>query len=92
MFCFCLQSSLLKLQALEVEGGSSLGPSPEESPPALGSKEQKSLCAPAELVGREVRTKAVCHSIPADENNPPGKNTRMSTALTPFHQVLRVSH
>uniref|UniRef100_A0A8C6NP70 FAM13A-like domain-containing protein n=1 Tax=Nothobranchius furzeri TaxID=105023 RepID=A0A8C6NP70_NOTFU len=36
MFCFCLQSSLLKLQALEVEGGSSLGPSPEESPPALG--------------------------------------------------------
>lgn len=72
MFCFCLQSSLLKLQALEVEGGSSLGPSPEESPPALGSKEQKSLCAPAELVGREVRTKALCHSIPADENNPPG--------------------
>ncbi|KAM3592625.1 uncharacterized protein V6R79_022430 [Siganus canaliculatus] len=45
MFCFCLQSSLLKLQ---VEGGSSLGPSPEDSPPALGSKEQKSPCGPRE--------------------------------------------
>uniref|UniRef100_A0A3P9J1L9 FAM13A-like domain-containing protein n=1 Tax=Oryzias latipes TaxID=8090 RepID=A0A3P9J1L9_ORYLA len=93
MFCFCLQSSLLKLQALEVEGGSSLGPSPEESPPALGSKEQKSLCAPAELVGREVRTKAVCHSIPADENNPPELLTVLSRPpQSPRHQPLTPIH
>ncbi|TDH13377.1 hypothetical protein EPR50_G00057140 [Perca flavescens] len=42
MFCFCLHSSLLKLQRLEVEGGPSLRQSPEESHPNLGSKEQKS--------------------------------------------------
>ncbi|XP_029383574.1 protein FAM13C-like [Echeneis naucrates] len=64
MFCFCLQSSLLKLQALEVEGGGSLSSSPEESPPGLGSKEQKSPCG-----GREGKTLALCHS--ADENSPP---------------------
>ncbi|XP_053197811.1 protein FAM13C-like [Scomber japonicus] len=62
MFCFCLQSSLLKLQALEVEGGPSLGPSPEERPSALGSKEQKSPCSPTEGGGR--KTLAVCHSDP----------------------------
>ncbi|XP_035468120.1 protein FAM13C-like [Scophthalmus maximus] len=61
MFCFCLQSSLLKLQALEGEGGTSLGPSPEESPPALGSKEQKSPRSPVELGGKEEKTQAVCH-------------------------------
>lgn len=72
MFCFCLQSSLLKLQALEVDGVPSLGPSPEESPPALGSKEQKSPCGPAELGGLEAKTLALCHSVPADENSPPG--------------------
>ncbi|XP_029934299.1 protein FAM13C [Myripristis murdjan] len=71
MFCFCLQSSLLKLQALEVDGGASLGPSPEESPPGLGSKEQMSPCAPAELGGKDGKTLALCHSFPADENNPP---------------------
>ncbi|XP_071370737.1 protein FAM13C-like, partial [Centroberyx affinis] len=71
MFCFCLQSSLLKLQALEVEGCSSLGPSPEESPPALGSKEQRSPCGPGEPGGKEGKTLALCHSFPADENNPP---------------------
>ncbi|CAK6980901.1 protein FAM13C-like [Scomber scombrus] len=53
MFCFCLQSSLLKLQALEVEGGPSLGPSPEERPHSLGSKEQKSPCSPTEGGGRK---------------------------------------
>ncbi|XP_029311351.1 protein FAM13C [Cottoperca gobio] len=68
MFCFCLQSSLLKLQALEVEGGPSRGSSPEESPPALGSKEQKSPCSPGGLGGK---TLALCHSTPADENSPP---------------------
>ncbi|XP_068455348.1 protein FAM13C-like [Clinocottus analis] len=65
MFCFCLQSSLLKLQALEVEGGSPLGPSPEESPPAPGSKEQRSPCGP------EGKTLALCHGGPSDENSPP---------------------
>ncbi|XP_061089133.1 protein FAM13C [Conger conger] len=33
MFCFCFQSSLLKLQALEVDLCSPLGPSPEDSVP-----------------------------------------------------------
>lgn len=75
MFCFCLQSSLLKLQALEVEGGPSLGPSPEQSPPALGSKDQKSPCGPMELGGKEGKTLALCHSVPADENSPPGRYT-----------------
>ncbi|KAK2884363.1 hypothetical protein Q8A73_020837 [Channa argus] len=72
MFCFCLHSSLLKLQTLEVDGGSSLGPSPEESPPALGSKDQKSPCGPSELRGgKEGKTLALCHSVPNDENSPP---------------------
>ncbi|KAF1393488.1 hypothetical protein PFLUV_G00016440 [Perca fluviatilis] len=62
MFCFCLHSSLLKLQRLEVEGGPSLRQSPEESHPALGSKEQKSPSGPMELGG-----------VPADENSPPGQ-------------------
>ncbi|XP_040885174.1 protein FAM13C-like [Toxotes jaculatrix] len=84
MFCFCLQSSLLKLQALEVEGGPSLGPSPEESPPALSSKEQK---GPGELAGKEGKTLALCHST--DENSPP----ELLTVLTrpppsPRHQPL----
>lgn len=42
MFCFCFQSSLLKLQALEVDMCSPLGPSPEEEPslpPSLGGEE-----------------------------------------------------
>uniref|UniRef100_A0A3B5L1A0 FAM13A-like domain-containing protein n=1 Tax=Xiphophorus couchianus TaxID=32473 RepID=A0A3B5L1A0_9TELE len=49
MFCFCLQSSLLKLQALDVEGGSSRGTSPEESPSALGSKDQQPLVSDGTL-------------------------------------------
>ncbi|XP_008301935.1 protein FAM13C [Stegastes partitus] len=89
MFCFCLQSSLLKLQALEVEGGPSLGPSPEDSPPALGSKEQKSPSVPAELGGKDGKTLALCHSVPADENSPP----ELLSVLTrppqsPRHQPL----
>lgn len=83
MFCFCLQSSLLKLQALEVEGGPSLGPSPEESPPALGSKEQKSPCGPVELGEKDGKTLALCHSVPADENSPPGTCT-CSACLSVF--------
>ncbi|XP_036937791.1 protein FAM13C-like [Acanthopagrus latus] len=93
MFCFCLQSSLLKLQALEVEGGPSLGPSPEESPPALGSKEQKSPCGPVELGGKDGKTLALCHSVPADENSPP----ELLTVLTrppqsPRYQPLTTIH
>lgn len=72
MFCFCLQSSLLKLQALEVDGVPSLGPSPEDSPPALGSKEQRSRRSSAELGEKEAKTLAVCHSVPVDENTVPG--------------------
>lgn len=75
MFCFCLQSSLLKLQACEVEGGPSLGPSPEE---------QKSPCGPVELGGKEGKTLALCHSVPADENSPPGTYTCLSVCLTTF--------
>ncbi|CAL8309972.1 unnamed protein product [Boreogadus saida] len=72
MFCFCLQSSLLKLQALEVEGGPSLGSSPENSPPPLGSKEQgRSSCAMGVRGEKEGNTLALCHSCPADENSPP---------------------
>ncbi|KAL4640106.1 protein FAM13C [Arapaima gigas] len=42
MFCFCWQSSFLKLHALDVDACPSLGPSPEDDspPPLLGSKEQ----------------------------------------------------
>ncbi|XP_074518688.1 protein FAM13C-like [Halichoeres trimaculatus] len=90
MFCFCLQSSLLKLQALEVEGGPSLGPSPEDSPPALGSKEQKSPCGPVELGGK---TLALCHGVPADENSPPELLTVLSRPpQSPRHQPLTAIH
>uniref|UniRef100_A0A1A8M630 Family with sequence similarity 13, member C n=1 Tax=Nothobranchius pienaari TaxID=704102 RepID=A0A1A8M630_9TELE len=90
MFCFCLQSSLLKLQALEVEGGSSLGPSPEESPPALGSKEPKSPCIPSELGGK---TAALCHRDPTDENNPPDLMPVLSRPPhPPKHQPLAPIH
>ncbi|XP_044034144.1 protein FAM13C-like [Siniperca chuatsi] len=93
MFCFCLQSSLLKLQALEVEGGPSLGPSPEESPPALGSKEQKSPCGLVELGGKEGKTVALCHSIPADENSPPELLTVLTRpSQSPRHQLLTTIH
>ncbi|XP_051968024.1 protein FAM13C-like [Xyrauchen texanus] len=40
MFCFCLQSSLMKLQALEGDSSPSSEPSPEDSPPILGFKEE----------------------------------------------------
>ncbi|XP_032429821.1 protein FAM13C-like [Xiphophorus hellerii] len=93
MFCFCLQSSLLKLQALDVEGGSSRGTSPEESPSALGSKEQKSPCVPVELGGKDGRTTALCHRAPTDENHPP----ELLAVLTrpsqpPRHQPLASIH
>ncbi|XP_029953983.1 protein FAM13C-like [Salarias fasciatus] len=84
MFCFCLQSSLLKLQALEVEGGPSQGSSPENSPPALGSKEPRSPGGPNELGGK---TQAVCHHVPTDENSPPDVLAVLSRApLSPRHQ------
>ncbi|XP_031698005.1 serine/threonine-protein phosphatase 1 regulatory subunit 10-like [Anarrhichthys ocellatus] len=86
MFCFCLQSSLLKLQALEVEGGSPLGPSPEESPPVLGSKEQKSPCGSVELGGKEGKTLSLCHGDP-DENSPPDLLTVLTRPpQSPRHQ------
>ncbi|XP_076856727.1 protein FAM13C isoform X2 [Brachyhypopomus gauderio] len=40
MFCFCLQGSLLKLQALEEDASPPHGASPDDSPPALGFKEE----------------------------------------------------
>lgn len=89
MFCFCLQSSLLKLQALEVEGGSSLGPSPEDSPPPLGSKEQKSPCSSVVDLGgvKDGKTIAMCHSV--DENSPPELLTVVPRpASSPRHQPL----
>ncbi|XP_049420201.1 protein FAM13C-like [Epinephelus fuscoguttatus] len=93
MFCFCLQSSLLKLQALEVEGGTSLGPSPEESPPALGSKEQKSPCGSVELGGKDGKTLALCHSVPADENSPPELLTVVTRPpQSPRHQPFTTIH
>ncbi|XP_055085332.1 protein FAM13C [Periophthalmus magnuspinnatus] len=89
MFCFCLQSSLLKLQALDVEGGTSLGPSPEESPPALGSKEQKSPCSPVVELGgvKDGKTIAMCHSV--DENSPPELlSVVCRPSSSPRHQPL----
>ncbi|XP_030019248.1 protein FAM13C-like [Sphaeramia orbicularis] len=88
MFCFCLQSSLLKLQALEVDGAPSLGPSPEGSPPALASKEQKSPCSSTELGGeKEVKTLALCHNV--DENSPPELLTVLCRPpQSPRHQPL----
>lgn len=40
MFCFCLQSSLLKLQALEGDSSPSSDPSPEDSAPTLGFRDE----------------------------------------------------
>ncbi|XP_055032127.1 protein FAM13C isoform X1 [Misgurnus anguillicaudatus] len=40
MFCFCLQGSLLKLQALEGDSSPSSEPSPEDNPLTLGFKEE----------------------------------------------------
>ncbi|KTF76589.1 hypothetical protein cypCar_00046298 [Cyprinus carpio] len=40
MFCFCLQGSLLKLQALEGDTSPSSDTSPEDSPPSLGFKDE----------------------------------------------------
>ncbi|KAJ8396025.1 hypothetical protein AAFF_G00025570 [Aldrovandia affinis] len=60
MFCFCFQSSLLKLQALEVDMCSSLGLAPEEEgSPAQGAKEPG---APPSLSGEE--------SSPAGDTRP----------------------
>nr|XP_046233644.1 protein FAM13C-like [Scatophagus argus] len=92
MFCFCLQSSLLKLQALEVEGGPSVCPSPEDSPPAQGSKERKSPCSPVESGGKDGKTGktlVLCHGDPAGVSSPP----ELLTVLTrppqsPRHQPL----
>ncbi|KAA0725598.1 Protein FAM13C [Triplophysa tibetana] len=41
MFCFCLQSSLMKLQSLEGDTSPSSDPSPEDSPPTLGFREER---------------------------------------------------
>ncbi|XP_031600450.2 protein FAM13C-like [Oreochromis aureus] len=93
MFCFCLQSSLQKLQALEVEGGTSLGSSPEEIPPPLGNKEQKSPRGRAELGGKEVKTLALCHGVPADENSPPELLTFLARPpQSPRHPPLTAIH
>lgn len=70
MFCFCLQRSLLKLQPLEVEGGPSLGPSPEESPSSPGSKGQKSLCSPVEPREKEAKNRVLSHRVPAVSSAP----------------------
>ncbi|XP_010895965.2 protein FAM13C isoform X2 [Esox lucius] len=77
MFCFCLQSSLLKLQALEVDGCSSLGPSPDSSPPPqtsppppLGGKDQTQT-----LENHQVLSHCCPGSFhspsPWEENSPP---------------------
>ena len=80
MFCFCLQSSLLKLQALEGDSCSSLGPSPDNSPPALTpSQTQTHTLSPA-LDGKQ-DSQALCHSYPGRENGPPGK--KQSSCLPP---------
>ncbi|XP_067101318.1 protein FAM13C [Osmerus mordax] len=68
MFCFCLQSSLLKLQALEGDSCSSLGSSPDNSPPALTPSQTQTL-SPA-LDGKQ-DSQALCHSYPGRENGPP---------------------
>lgn len=74
MFCFCLQSSLLKLRALESEGGPSAASSPEERPlAALGTKEQKSPCSSPELGAKE--TLAMFYSGQSGENNTGGTQT-----------------
>ncbi|XP_075891269.1 protein FAM13C [Nelusetta ayraudi] len=86
MFCFCLQSSLLKLQALEAEGGPSADPSPEERPPAgLGSKEQKSPCSSPELGAKG--SLAMIYSGPSGENSSPELLTVLNRhqPLVPVH-------
>ncbi|XP_062859539.1 protein FAM13C [Trichomycterus rosablanca] len=54
MFCFCLQGSLLKLQALEEDASSPPGSSPDECPPCLGSRDD---------------TQALSHASARDEQN-----------------------
>ncbi|KAM9837871.1 protein FAM13C-like [Aulostomus maculatus] len=66
MFCFCLQSSLLKLQALDVEGGHSPDSSPEEEPPEPAGKEQRSQSRTVSLQGTDEKTLALCHSVRTD--------------------------
>ncbi|XP_061564518.1 protein FAM13A-like [Cololabis saira] len=96
MFCFCLQSSLLKLQALEVEGGPSLGPSPEEGPPSRAGKEHKDPAGVlAEKTPPAAVAVAVCHHHhhPADENDPPELLTVLARPpQSPRHQPLTPIH
>ncbi|KAG5262453.1 hypothetical protein AALO_G00275300 [Alosa alosa] len=47
MFCFCLQSPLLKLQALDGDGCPSPGDSPEDEAPSLGTKEEPPVQGPS---------------------------------------------
>lgn len=61
MFCFCLQGSLLKLQALEGDSSPSLEPSPEDNPPTLGFKEEIQIPS--------------CNGV-GEEKSPVGKRTR----------------
>ncbi|KAL0964707.1 hypothetical protein UPYG_G00327860 [Umbra pygmaea] len=78
MFCFCLQSSLLKLQALEGDGCTSLGPSPDSSPPPQASP------LPPPLEGKDQTQVQENHQVlshccpgsthspsPREENSPP---------------------
>ncbi|XP_069581265.1 protein FAM13A-like isoform X2 [Brachyistius frenatus] len=93
MFCFCLQSSLLKLQTLEVEGGPSLGPSPEQSPPALGNKEQMSPCGGTELGAKDGKTLVLCHTVPTDENSRPEMLSLLPRPpQSPRHHPLTTIH
>ncbi|TRY58161.1 hypothetical protein DNTS_014195 [Danionella cerebrum] len=67
MFCFCLQGSLLKLQALEGDTSPSSDASPEESPPILGLKDEILLPSCNGVV--EQRSSSDCRLAEGDCNN-----------------------
>ncbi|XP_029104718.1 protein FAM13C [Scleropages formosus] len=78
MFCFCWQSSFLKLQALDVDARPSLGPSPEEddAPPAppLGSNKEQSR-TPSHHGSRSEETSPAADPRPAARTpHPDGEN------------------
>ncbi|XP_068162309.1 protein FAM13C-like [Antennarius striatus] len=88
MFCFCLQGSLLKLQAMEGEGGSPLGPSPEESPSALDSKEQKSPSSPLELHGPPRDRISTPERLMVQAGQPQSPRHKPFTSIYPGQQPL----
>lgn len=65
MFCFCLQNSLLKLQALETDLCSAFLPAPEETPqlPAPKDPVPSSVQTSVQADGASCGGKQPCHDV-----------------------------